>query len=228
MAEEKKEPAKEKEAAADGAAKEGEGEAAAASPANKKKKLIIIGGAALLVLILGAVGGVLLLKKGGAPDTAEQKTTSDKHALDSRRGRKATPETEAGVDEGKEIQKEKGGAKEGGAAGSAGGANAAGTPSNYEDLQEFLVNLNTGGRQTSFLKLVVTLDISDASSRQAVDANLPRIRDSFQVYLRELRAEDLRGSAGLQLLREELLLRVNKIIDPAKIDEILIKEIKVQ
>jgi flagellar protein FliL len=227
MAEEKKDPAKEKEAAAsaDGA-KEGEGEAAAGSSSNKKK-LIIIGAAALLVLILGAAGGFFLLKKGGPDAASEQKTPVDKHALDSRRGRKSTPGTEAGTDEGKEIDKEKG-AKEGGAAGGPGAANKAEIPANYEDLQEFLVNLNTGGKQTSFLKLVVTLDISDAAARQAVDANMPRIRDSFQVYLRELRAEDLRGSAGLQLLREELLLRVNKIIAPAKIDDILFKEIIVQ
>ncbi len=221
MAEEKKEPAKEKEAAApaDGA-KEGEGEAASASPASKKKKLMIIGGAALLVLILGGAGGFFLLKKGhSVPEASEQKVPAT--------DRKSAPETEGGVGEAKEPGKEKGTKGTAPAKANTAGSGAE-TPANYEDLQEFLVNLNTGGKQTSFLKLVVTLDISDAAARQAADANMPRIRDSFQVYLRELRAEDLRGSAGLQLLREELLLRVNKIIAPAKIDDILFKEIIVQ
>ena len=39
---------------------------------------------------------------------------------------------------------------------------------------------------------------------------MPRIVDKFQIYLRELRLEDLRGSAGIYRLREELLLRVGR------------------
>ena len=38
-----------------------------------------------------------------------------------------------------------------------------------------------------------------------IEAVMPRIVDNFQIYLRELRLEDLRGSAGIYRLREELL-----------------------
>ena len=98
----------------------------------------------------------------------------------------------------------------------------------YFELKEFLVNLNSAGKQTSFLKMVVTLELPTVTSKAAVEANMPRIVDAFQVYLRELRTEDLRGSAGIQLLREELLLRINKIIAPEKVNDILFKEIIVQ
>ena len=57
---------------------------------------------------------------------------------------------------------------------------------------------------------------------------MPRIIDNFQVYLRELRIEDLRGSAGMYRLREELLLRVNASAAPAKIVDVLFKEMLVQ
>ena len=57
---------------------------------------------------------------------------------------------------------------------------------------------------------------------------LPRIIDNFQVYLRELRVEDLRGSAGLQRLREELLMRVSNAARPAQIRDILFREMLVQ
>lgn len=98
----------------------------------------------------------------------------------------------------------------------------------YFEMDEFLVNLNVSGKQQSFLKMKVTLELPDAETKAMVEAKMPRIRDMFQIYLRELRTSDLQGSAGLQRLREELLLRLNKILHPLKINDILFKEIIVQ
>lgn len=98
----------------------------------------------------------------------------------------------------------------------------------YIDLEEFLINLNTGGKQISFLKMTVTLELKSFKDKPAVESNIPRIRDAFQIYLRELRPSDLQGSAGIHRLREELLLRINKSINPAKVTDILFKEIIVQ
>jgi flagellar FliL protein len=98
----------------------------------------------------------------------------------------------------------------------------------YFEMDEFLVNLNVSGKQQSFLKMKVTLELPDAETKAMVEAKMPRIRDMFQIYLRELRTSDLQGSAGLQRLREELLLRINKILHPLKANDILFKEIIVQ
>ena len=56
----------------------------------------------------------------------------------------------------------------------------------------------------------------------------PRIVDNFQVYLRELRIEDLRGSAGVYRLREELLARVNTAVQPVKVKNVLFNEVLIQ
>jgi len=98
----------------------------------------------------------------------------------------------------------------------------------YYDLEEFLVNLNVGSKRPSFLKMTVSLELPGEAQIPAIESKLPRIRDSFQVYLRELRLEDLQGSAGIYRLREELLLRINKIVHPAKVNDILFKQILVQ
>lgn len=98
----------------------------------------------------------------------------------------------------------------------------------YFDLEEFLVNLNNPGKQVSFLKMTVTLQLPNLGAKAEVEKKMPHVRDSFQVYLRELRSVDLQGSAGIQRLREELLLRLNKIIEPEKVEDILFKEIIVQ
>ena len=47
-------------------------------------------------------------------------------------------------------------------------------------------------------------------------------------FTRELRVEDLRGSAGVQRLREELLMRVNTAVHPIEVRDVLFKEMLVQ
>jgi flagellar protein FliL len=98
----------------------------------------------------------------------------------------------------------------------------------FYTLPEFLVNLNTGGKQSSFLKATVILEVAQQGEVPQVEANLPRLLDAINTYLRELRPSDLAGSAGIQRLREELLLRANKTLAPIKINDVLFKEIIVQ
>ena len=95
-------------------------------------------------------------------------------------------------------------------------------------LEELIVNLNTGGRNSTFLKIRVSLELADGGDISRIESVMPRIMDNFQVYLRELRIEDLKGSAGMYRLREELLTRVNAAAAPAKIRDVLFKEMLVQ
>ncbi|MBC8337891.1 MAG: flagellar basal body-associated FliL family protein [Rhodospirillales bacterium] len=95
-------------------------------------------------------------------------------------------------------------------------------------LEEIIVNLNTGGRKSSFLKVRVSLELADEKDIKRIETVMPRIMDNFQVYLRELRIEDLKGSAGMYRLREELLTRVNIAAAPVKVNDVLFKEMLVQ
>jgi len=98
----------------------------------------------------------------------------------------------------------------------------------YYPVPEILVNLSGSGGKTHYLKIKVSLELANKNEIPKVEAVLPRIIDNFQVYLRELRVEDLRGSAGLYRLREELLQRVNVAAAPAKVSDVLFKEMLVQ
>jgi len=98
----------------------------------------------------------------------------------------------------------------------------------FYDLPEMLVNLNTPGRKRNFLKIRVSLELSSEIDINRVETVLPRIVDNFQVYLRELRLEDLQGAAGMYRLREELLSRVNAAVRPAQVKDVLFKEMIVQ
>lgn len=98
----------------------------------------------------------------------------------------------------------------------------------YYNLPEILVNLNAAGRRSSFLKMTISLELENQSDIPRIQAVMPRIVDNMQSYLRELRAEDLKGSAGLFRLREELLARVNAASQPAKVNDVLFQEVLVQ
>lgn len=98
----------------------------------------------------------------------------------------------------------------------------------FHDLPDMLVNLNTNGRKASYLKLTISLQLDNKLDDPKIDAALPRILDTCQVYMRELRFEDLKGSAGLYRLREELLMRISQVLAPVKVDDVLFKEMVIQ
>lgn len=98
----------------------------------------------------------------------------------------------------------------------------------FYDLPDILVNLNSSGRQASYLKLKIALEHNDPLAVTKLNELLPRVVDNFQIYLRELRPDDLVGSAGLYRLKEELLIRVNQAVAPIKINDVLFKEMLIQ
>lgn len=98
----------------------------------------------------------------------------------------------------------------------------------YYTMPQFIVNLNTTGKNQIFLKTTVILEVAKETDIPFIESNIPRLVDGINTYLRELRPSDLAGSAGIQRLREEILLRVNKAITPVQINDVLFKEIFVQ
>jgi flagellar protein FliL len=106
---------------------------------------------------------------------------------------------------------------------------AAVKPAVFIDIPEVLVNLaNAGTDRTQYLKVKVVLEVPDAALKEQIAPVMPRVMDTFQTYLRELRPTDLEGSAGLYRLKEELTRRVNAAISPNRVNAVLFKEIVVQ
>jgi flagellar FliL protein len=96
------------------------------------------------------------------------------------------------------------------------------------DLPEIVSNLNAGPRRSAFVRLKAQLVLADSADEAAVTAAEPKIQDLFQTYLRDMRPEELRGSAGSYRLREELIARANIAVAPARVTEILFIELLVQ
>lgn len=112
------------------------------------------------------------------------------------------------------------------------GSDHAGSPAEpgvFFTLPDLLVNLNSpGGHRQNFLKISVSIELSRQEDVAELEKVLPRIIDNFQIYLRELRLDDLRGSAGIYRLREELLMRISAAAAPVKVHDVLFREMLVQ
>jgi flagellar protein FliL len=93
---------------------------------------------------------------------------------------------------------------------------------------ELLVNLRTDNPRPSFLKLSVSLELERPEDGAKIADVMPRVTDTLQVYLRELRADQLQGSAGLLRVREELLARINAAVRPVRVKDVLFNEMLIQ
>lgn len=95
-------------------------------------------------------------------------------------------------------------------------------------LPDLIVNIATADSRPAYLKLRLTLQAKDMETAETIEPLLPRILDQYTGFLRELRMEDIAGSAGYSRLQLELLKRVNLAIAPAQVDAVLIEEMLVQ
>jgi flagellar protein FliL len=102
-------------------------------------------------------------------------------------------------------------------------------PPAFLDMPEVVVNLSsTNNGRAQYLKARIVLEVTDQKLADEIKPVLPRVMDAFQTYLREMRANDLEGSAGLYRVRDELTKRVNLAVAPSRINAVLFKEIVVQ
>lgn len=110
------------------------------------------------------------------------------------------------------------------------GEGAAGDPLAivFVDMPDLIVNLQSDTPRMRFLKLRVSLEVAGEPTAETVRQLMPRVMDSFQSYLRALTVEEVRGAAGMQRLKEELIARVNLALEPTQVSAVLLKEMLVQ
>ncbi len=98
----------------------------------------------------------------------------------------------------------------------------------FLDLPDIVANLNAGPRRAAFIKLKAKLELARPEDQAIVQAAMPRVLDLFQTYLREMRPDELRGTAGTYRLREELVARTSIAAQPARVLNVLFTELLVQ
>ncbi|MHA6287044.1 flagellar basal body-associated FliL family protein [Maricaulis sp. CAU 1757] len=165
-----------------------------------KKSLLKLGlfiGLPVLILLLAGIGGFMMFAGGGDDAEAE-------HA-------------EAAEGEG-----------DGHGAGAAADHSAA---IYYYDLREgdgteetITTNIRSSDGRAVIVQLKITFESSNPNLGPVLEEHVDPIMDQFIMFLRELREDDLYGSAGMHRVRLELLRRVNLAIEPAQVDAVWIQE----
>lgn len=184
---------------------EGEGAPARKKLAGKTLVLFIVLPA---LVILGGGGATAFFLFGQQPPAKEEKAEGEGKHKDAKGG-KGAKGAKGKAPEGAEVTSGPDGVL-------------------YYPLPEMLVNITTGDGRPVYLKLKLTVEVSSDEAVAALDAATPRVLDQFQAFLRELRVDDIAGSAGAYRLRLELLRRVNLAIAPAEANAVLIEDMLVQ
>jgi flagellar FliL protein len=171
------------------------GAAAVKVRAKPGKKKLMMIGAGAAVLLLGGGGGAYMMI-GGAP--AEAGAHGEKAAEDH-------------------------GAKKEDAEGE--GEDGEGAKELPLDVPPMLVNLRTPDGEAHFLKIHFVLEPGPKSNLEDLKKDLPALLDAYQPFLRELRPEDLNGSAAVYRIKEELLIRSQDTIGAGKVKNVLIQDL---
>jgi flagellar FliL protein len=96
------------------------------------------------------------------------------------------------------------------------------------ELPEIIIALGLEGDKPNYLKLRLSLEFPNKEGVTRVERVLPRLMDEFNIFLSQLRPDDMRGASGLHRLREELTDRASALIQPAQVSAILFREIMIQ
>lgn len=165
---------------------------------NKKKKLIIIGAATVAALTLGGGGAAFFM--GGKSAATTEAHGEEAAAADEGHGEGDAKEGEGGHGEGEGKGK-------------------------FVDVPTVSVNLRSPDGAPRFLKLHLMLVPGPKTTDAALKDKLPVILDAYQPFLRELRPEDLGGSAAVYRLKEELMVRATRVLGPGMVKEVLIQDL---
>jgi len=98
----------------------------------------------------------------------------------------------------------------------------------FSTLPEILLNLRSNDGRQVFLKATFVIESASSKVGEKIDKLKPMIIDQYQTYLRELDIDDLKGSAGIERIRQELVSRSNSLLAPDKINNVLFKELLIQ
>lgn len=168
----------------------------AEKPKKSPLKLILFIGLPVVILLLAGVGGFLLFAGGGGGEE-EQHADAGHGASDGHGTSSAAPQLESYF-----------------------------FPLAEGDTESTIIrtSIRSADGRPVMLQMQITLEASDPNVRPIVQAHIDAIMDQFLMFLRELREDDLYGSAGMHRVRLEMLRRVNLAIEPAQVDAVLIQE----
>jgi flagellar FliL protein len=94
----------------------------------------------------------------------------------------------------------------------------------YVEIPAMLINIRSAEGRQRFLKVRLTLEVAP-EAKEGIEKKMPAVIDSMQVFLREIRPEDLGGTSAMFRIKEELLVRADRSIGSGQVSDVLIQEL---
>ena len=104
-------------------------------------------------------------------------------------------------------------------------AEAGGKTASFIDVPPMVVNLRGADGAPHFLKLHFMLVPGPAAKGDDIKNRLPLLIDAYQPFLRELRPEDLAGSAAVFRIKEEMMVRATSTLGAGQVQDVLIQDL---
>ncbi len=94
-------------------------------------------------------------------------------------------------------------------------------------LDTFIVNLaDKGGNR--YLRVTLALELADEALQKKMDQRLPQVRDALLTILPSKSIEEIITAEGKDLLREEILERLNSFLGEGKVSNLYFTEFVIQ
>ena len=95
----------------------------------------------------------------------------------------------------------------------------------FVDAPPMLINVHDADGRAHFLKLRFVIVAANENKADEVKDKMPLIVDSLQSFLRELRPDDLAGSAAVYRIKEEMMVRMRRGFGAGSIQDVLIQDL---
>jgi flagellar protein FliL len=95
------------------------------------------------------------------------------------------------------------------------------------ELENFIVNLS-GGSGNNYLKVKISLEMSNTTLKTEIDKRLPQFRDAILTLLSSKTYEDVKTLQGKSQIRAEIITMLNQYLKTGKITNIYFGDFIVQ
>lgn len=95
----------------------------------------------------------------------------------------------------------------------------------FVDVPPMVINLRSADGAARFIKLHFMLVPGPKGTEEKLKEQLPLLLDAYQPFLRELRPEDLAGSAAVFRIKEELVVRATGALGAGQVKDVLIQDL---
>lgn len=94
----------------------------------------------------------------------------------------------------------------------------------YLPIPELTINLKKTSSRSRTLTASFVLALENENVRKNVNHFIPMIQDQFHTFLREMDVSDLEGMAGIERVSQEMLIRINRVVAPFSVTDVLVQK----